>query len=235
MAIVIPLCALILTRTHYWLPYFVILLLLVVMCSLAVWAAVKRRRDKMREAASELREQFEAWRQSTIKRFNHALLYQAVTLAVGWLTSITEKLEQIGRSIVSRTRALQSCREMIDGAELLQPRNLAKARQLADSNFDRLRTFAWDKWIVEFLADRGAANITGEARIHYANDGETQSIAVPGLDGTKTIMIRTPDSLYRTPTPVAPTPVGPRPAAVARLAGTPLASKREPPTSEAAQ
>jgi hypothetical protein len=225
LAILVPLCALIATRTHYWPAYFIILLLLAAMWIVSVWTAVKRRRDKMRQAAIDLGEQFETWRQSTIERFNHALLYQAVTLAVGWLTSIAEKLEQIGRSIVSRTTALQSCREMIDGAELLQPRNLEKVSQLVDRNADRLRTFTWDKWIVEFLTERKAANITGEARINYANDGVTQSIPVPGLDGTIKIVIKTPDSLYQASTPATPTPATP----------TPKAPKTEPPTSQAAQ
>jgi len=177
------------------------MLVLAVMWTLAVWAAVKRRRVRMRQVAADLRAQLERWRELSVRRFNHALLYQGASLAIGWLTSISEKLEQIKRSITSRTEALQDCREMIEGAEILQQRNLERIRQLVDISVDRLRTFAWDKWIVEFLRETRATHITGEARIHFSNDGEWRSIAAPGLDGTMRIEIRTPDSLSGAPTP----------------------------------
>jgi hypothetical protein len=197
-AAALPFLVLIWSGTPHWLPYLILASLLTPIVLVACVYALVRRHRKMTQAASDLREQLEKWRKRSADGFNQALLYQTSTLAIGWLTSIVENLQQIKRSIELRSEALQDCRDMLGTNTTLttrMPESDDRTEALITANVARLRTFNWDKWIMEFLGTVRVTDVKANAEVVLADDGQTLTLAVPGLEEPVRATIRTPQKV----------------------------------------
>jgi hypothetical protein len=191
--------------------YLTFAVTLPVLVCLAGAVAIARRRRKLMQAVGDLRDEFASWREVPASALNQALRYHTATLAIGWLTSIREKLDQIKRSIELRRDALQDCREMLgtDAGVVDSPPD-QHLTDLVTTSVEHLRTYEWDKWIVEFLRGARQTGMKAEVRVFLANDGETRIVMVPGLarvaaPGSQRadLEIRTPWSLQQ-PRPTDP-------------------------------
>jgi hypothetical protein len=188
--------------------YLTLALALPLLVILGCAMAIARRRRKLKQAASDLRDEFATWREALTRSFNHALRYQTATLAIGWLTSISERLEQIKHSIELRSKALQDCREMLGTNISVDSQSHRMVADLITTSVDRLRTFEWDKWIVEFLGGARAIGMSAEIRVFLANDGETRTVRVPGLAPVEAPGSPRADLEIRTPHALAAWPPG---------------------------
>lgn len=193
----IPFLLLALMREPDRLLFAALALILLAIAAFACSTSLLRRRRKLRQAAAFLREELEFWRKCSIEGFNQALKYQTSTLAIGWLTAIAEKLHEIEQSIQLRSDALQDCREML-GTNVDVGQGASHPGQIAHpvaTSVEHLQMFTWDKWIVEFLSSAPRPDIRAQARIVMADDGQTRSLAVPGLQQQIAITIRTPQKV----------------------------------------
>ena len=202
LAAILPFAALLLFASDAYRPLHSLLAAtLATAVIIAVTAALSRRRNKLRQAAATLRGALDTWRRSALRAFNNALRYQVLTLGVGWLGSITEKLEKIERSLEERGNALDDCREMLGStASKVHGVSIHENRQessLITDSVQRLTNVDWTQWVVGFLAESRSTEHAAEATVILSDDGEERRLLVPGLSESVAIRIMTPGEWSR--------------------------------------